>query len=405
MSSDILFKKKMSYFNPESKVWEAPKVSYPFTLDTFMGDEILKKLKETPKRVVQIFHDESTELTCDELSLKSIRVAQNLTKFGVKADDVVGIICSHSHQLTFLLTACILIGAPVNPLDLFLSKYDIKHMFRQTVPKIVVCDLKVSQKVQEALNELNSEAKIFVMKEEMADGASSFSALTVLTRIEADFIAPKFNTSADEKILAILPSSGTTGLSKGVILTHAQCLMWTPLLDLASSSASRSLGFSPFFWGSGFYPHMLLAFTRNKTCILTCQDFSIEALTDIVQKHKVTHLTAPPSQLTSILNSEFVNSDHKCLKTINCTGSIVSESLRQKFLKHFPDKDMAITYGMTEVGVATTSPGDYKEKLAVGSIIFVNVSVKIVNENDQKLGIGEVGEIYALPPRKFRVRQ
>lgn len=57
----------MIKFNAETKIWESQKFPYPFSMDTFMGEKLLESLEKTPKRVVQVFHEENYELTCDEL--------------------------------------------------------------------------------------------------------------------------------------------------------------------------------------------------------------------------------------------------------------------------------------------------------------------------------------------------
>lgn len=199
----------MSKFNLDSKIWEGMKVPYP--MDTFFGEAILKKLKETSSRVCQINVDDDYELTCDELRIKSVRVAQNLTKLEIRSGDVVGIICRHTHELTMLLYGCVLIGAPVNPLDLSFTKNDIKHMFGQTKPKLVVCDSDQVAKVREALIELDNDARIYSIPYGESKQELKFSELLTPTGREEEFVYPKFNQPAEEKLLAIMCSSGTTG--------------------------------------------------------------------------------------------------------------------------------------------------------------------------------------------------
>lgn len=202
----------MIKYNKLSKIWEGADFPYPLPLDTFIGGTILDKLKETPNRVALINHDTNYELTCGELRVSSVRVAQNLTKLGIKADDVVGVICSHSELLSFLLTGCILIGAPVNPLDSSFSVSVIKHLFSQTRPKLVVCDNEMLERVEEALKELKNDAKVIVIDHEGV--ADTFHKLLTPTGTEDDFVAPKFKQNAEDKIAGILCSSGTTGPPK-----------------------------------------------------------------------------------------------------------------------------------------------------------------------------------------------
>lgn len=382
----------MTKFNSEAKFWESTKTSCPYSLDTFLGDEILRRLKETPDRVAQIFHDENREVTYKELRIASVCIAQNLIKFGIKTDDVVGVICRNSNEITFFLTACLLIGAPINPLDHSFTKDDIKHLFAQTQPKIVICDIEVVEKTQKALQELKLNSEIFVTAKKTTGGLRNIFEFMISTGTEEDFVAPKFDKKVDEKLSAILCSSGSTGLSKGVKVTHAFMLAFTG--KRKSDLTTRSITFSPIYWATGFHPIIFKAFDLNDTRIITDKPFSVETLKEMVEKYELTHLVVPPTHLNAILCSDFESTcNHNSLKSITVLGSIASEALRKKFSETFPEKNLTVAYGMTELLISITLPGEYKEPYSVGSLFLANLMMKVVDDDGNRLGIGETGEI------------
>jgi 4-coumarate--CoA ligase len=392
----------MANFNPETNLWESVKIPYPHPMDTYLGEEILKRLKETPEHITQIFHEENSTMTFNDLRISSVCVAQNLIKSGLKADDVVAVICRNSNDLTFLLTACILVGAPVNPLDVSLSREDLVYLFGQMMPKFVVCDLDALETVEKTLKELNLEANVFVTSKEGKGEAKSFYDLLTPTGTEDDFVAPKFDKPANEKIAAIICSSGTTGKPKGVKIVHSHMLAWSNFYK--HLPPSTSLIFSPVFWATGFYPHVLKAFKPTDIFIMSNRSFNVDYLAEVVEEYRVTHLTVPPMQLISILQSNFAETcNHKSLKTIICIGSLVSESLRKKFHETFPDKDLSIGYGMTEVSVCMSAPGEFMKSLSVGTLFVPNIAMKITDENGKRLGIDEEGEIGIKPTFEFLV--
>jgi 4-coumarate--CoA ligase len=392
----------MAKFNADLKVWESQKVPYPYSMDTYLGEEIIKRLKETPNHITQIFHEENSKMTFDDLRISSVRIAQNLIKLGLKPDEVVGVICNNSNEVTFLLTACILVGAPINPLDVSFSQEDFVYLFGQMLPKFVVCDLEVLKTVKAALKELKLDANIFVTSRQKFDEVQSFFDLLIPTGIENEFTTLKFDKPADEKIAAVLCSSGTTGRPKGVKITHAHMLAWSNMYK--HLPVSNSLIFSPIFWATGFYPHVLKAFKPNDMHIMSDKKFSVDALIEIVEKYQLTHLTVPPMQLIAILQSNFAQTcKHENLKTVICIGSLVSESLRKKFSETFPDKNLAIGYGMTEISVCMSGPGEFMKNLSVGSFFVSNIVMKIVDEYGQRLSVGEEGEICVKPNFKFFV--
>lgn len=156
---------KMATFDSSTKIWEGPKISHQFNLHTSIGGEVLKKLAETPQRILHICHDEEISMTCEATRIASIRVAQNLTRLGIKKGDVIGFMCTNSIKLPELIYGCFLIGAPVNPLDIGFKKDDIKHMFEVTIPKLVFCDSAVYETVKLSLDEINSNATIITLRE------------------------------------------------------------------------------------------------------------------------------------------------------------------------------------------------------------------------------------------------
>lgn len=201
---------KFATFDRDTKVWTGNVGNYKFPMDTYIGEKLLKALDKTPDRVIQINHEQRKELLCKDLKVSSIRVAQNLQKLGIEAEDVVGFNCKNSHNVNALVYGCVLIGAVVNPLHVSFTKDGIKQMFGQTKPKIVFCDLEVYKVTKEALTELENDAKIFVLLGKI-EGVSAAKELLARTGIEGSFVPPKFDQPADKKLLGILCSSGTTG--------------------------------------------------------------------------------------------------------------------------------------------------------------------------------------------------
>lgn len=176
-----------SVFNKDLKIWEGPKEPYDFDSDTSIGVELLKSLKATPERILHICHDDDSSMTCEQTRLASIRIAQNLTNLGFKQGDVFGFICRNGTQLPAAIYSAILIGAPINPLDVAFKKEDIVQMFTQTQPKLIFCDSDVYEKTKLALNELENKATIITLRDKI-DGVSHIEDLLISTGNEHEFV-------------------------------------------------------------------------------------------------------------------------------------------------------------------------------------------------------------------------
>lgn len=174
-------------FNPETKVWDGPRVSYDFASDTSIGSEILKSFSQTPDRILHLCDDDGIEMTCEMTRQSSVRIAQSLMNLGFKPGDVSGFICRNGTQLPSAIYACILIGSPINPLDVAFKKEDIVQMFAQTEPKLVFCDADVYATVKLALNELENEAMIITLRDRI-DGAKHIEEFLSSTGNEHEFV-------------------------------------------------------------------------------------------------------------------------------------------------------------------------------------------------------------------------
>jgi 4-coumarate--CoA ligase len=202
-----------SSFDPETKIWSGIKIPYSFPMDLMIGDLLLASLLKTPERVLQISKSDDKAITCDEMRISMIRVAQNLAKIGIKEDDVVGIIVPQSHFTTSIIYGCIALGALINPLHPAMSETDISGVFAQTRPKIIICQPDAISKVQRALKDVDFNYRIYSTstKSSLFLKAQNFIKPT---GYEDSFKLPKFSKLANEKNFAILCSSGTTGMPK-----------------------------------------------------------------------------------------------------------------------------------------------------------------------------------------------
>lgn len=398
----------MATFDPKTKLWEARKIPYPYSMDVYLGEVILKTCNETPDRIIQIHHEKKESLTCRELKESSINVAENLLALGIKADDIIGIICQNSNFLTCFLTGSVLMGAIIHPLDHSLSADNISELYSQSKPKMIICDPEMVDTLKDALEKMKIDPLILITSELFMDGTEideRFIAFNLLKPISGNhdgFIAPKFDKPADQKLLAILCSSGITGLQKNVCVSHATCLRFD--FKTYPKPPSKPLTFSSAYWSSGFFLQMFASFYTNDVRIWSSDDFNIYKLIEIVEDHKITGINLAPSSLAAILQSkQFLSSNHECLKTFVVIGSMFSESLRNKFRKTFPDKILLTGYGLTEIFISLSKPGEVYNGITVGSMITPNLCLKIVNEHGESVNPGERGEIRVKMQFKFLV--
>lgn len=182
----------------------------------------------------------------------------------------------------------------------------------------------------------------------------------------------------------IMFSSGTTGPPKAIPLSHASLVY--QFQDLHLPQCGPILCFSSLFWFSGIV-NLLMATLSNIPRVVVRQQFNAKLCLDVIKKHQVQLMICPPSQPMLMLHEKAdLTEDLKSLKMILCGGSAVPDSL----VKRFPVL-IAGGYGLTEACGGVTSAG----QLANG------VVVKIIDEEGNKLGVEERGEICIKPRFPF----
>jgi 4-coumarate--CoA ligase len=376
-----------SKFNAETKVWEGIKVPYPVPFDVHLSELVIKELEKNPNRVIQISYDDESEMTGKELRLKIVRIAQNLKKIGIKDEDVVGVVCENSIDLMAYVNGVLQLGAIVNAMSVDHSHEDLLNMFRDTQPKLVLCDAKAFGKIKSVLNELKLASLIYTTYGEI-DEALSARDLMQPTGNEENYKITKFNDPTN-KILSILPSSGTTGPLKGVCMSQSFFLKF---MSLSTDQDIRSLSFSAIFWGSAFSSLLLCPIT-SETRIVTRKPFTPELFIEMARKYKATNLLMNPPKLTLLLNSPLMKTfDVTNIKVVLSLGGIVSTELRKKVKEYFPKAYFLIFYGLTEASCAMTFPGQPIDDLTVG-FVAPNHTMKVCDDNGNPLEAGETGEI------------
>lgn len=399
-----IFDSRMTTFDEINKIWKAPSASYPRPLDNYFGEELLAFLKESPDSILQISHDEKYSMTRREARELTINVARNLMKLSVKPNDVIGVICRNSKYLPVILYGCIVVGAPINPLDNSFDSEHIKHVFGQTKPTLVFCDPEVYQTTKMVLDELGNEAKVFTLREEITD----VPFVTELLQSSDDdeesvFVAPKFDEPADQKLLAIICTSGSTGLPKGTIKTHANFLNFSKAITIPTPH--KTLNFTPIYWTTGFIATIFAPLRLTECMVQTTRLFSLELLKELVEEYQVSTVFLSSHHLHVFIDSPLSDTiDFSSVKMLYSGGGMISGKVRQKLRKKFPKTLFMSAYAMTEISVCLLTPGKvYKHEATSGSL-QANVQVKIVDDDGNKLGVGERGEILVKSLFPFSVR-
>jgi acyl-CoA synthetase (AMP-forming)/AMP-acid ligase II len=306
--------------------------------------------------------------TYAELVARVDAVAASLQARGIGKGDVVALVGPNSAEWAITYHAVLRAGAVVTPMNPLLTPDEIERQRTDSGAKLMIDD-----------------ARSIV---EAADPGSKPDPVDV-----------------DAEEVAVLPySSGTTGLMKGVMLTHRNLVAnlaqaWTSMPVTAEDTL---VGVLPFFHSYGQTVVLNLGLANGAT-IVTMPRFDLERLLEIIERHRVTWLhIAPPVVLALATAPEVERRDTSTLKMVISGAAPLDADLAGRAEERI-GAPIRQGYGMTELSpvshksrfadVAATPPG------SVGPLV-PNTEARLVDpETGEDVAEGEEGEIWIRGPQ------
>jgi long-chain acyl-CoA synthetase len=359
-----------------------------------LGDVPRKGATVCPEKVALVF--EGLRITYREMNDRANRLANALIGLGSKKGDRLTILSENTHKYMEVYFAAAKAGMSVTPLNFRLSDNELIHIVNDS-NSVVYFVGDGYEKRSQALRERLFDIRTWIALDNRADGYLSYEDLI------RDASAAEPQIGVDEDDIAILMyTGGTTGLPKGVMLSHR---------NLLSSAYGQIIGFTftrheitcyilPLFHIS-LWPVLCVLMVGGTVVIVRRPDLPVVLRT--IQNERCTHIVLVPTLLSWILDLPNVNEfDLSSLRIITYAGSPMPPEILKRCIEKFGNI-FSQGYGLTEAAPLVTilQPEDHyfegpKAKLlkSVGKE-GSTVEVRVADENDNPIRPGEVGEILA----------
>lgn len=358
------------------------------------NDWLTKRERYTPKKEAVIDSSGGERYTYRRLNDMANNLASYLQReHELKAGDRLAVISKNSVPYLVLFFACAKLGVVLVPLNYRLPKAGLKELVEDANPRMLVFSEEFGETVKD-INEEVGRASLLAL-----DGGSGALA----SIMDKEYPTPLIYEADASDIAMILYTSGTTGKSKGAMISWRQ-IHWNSLnteISLGLTDRDSSFVNTPFYHTGGW--HVLLTPLIHHGGKLVFQpEFEAADCNRLIEEEEISILFGIPTMLRMMMEQpNFDEADFGSLRYAICGG----ESCPIPVINRYKEKDVPIRqgYGLTEAGPNCYSLPAEDAIRKKGSVGFPNfhIGVKIVDDQNKEVPQGEVGELLMKGPHVF----
>jgi acyl-CoA synthetase (AMP-forming)/AMP-acid ligase II len=359
---------------------------------------ILEHAPQFATRPALIDGKTGTAITYQQLVEAVDRTAAGLSARGFRQGDVFAVHCSNAPEYAVIFLAAAKLGGIATMVSPLFNEAELTVQLKDSGANYLLTDPELIETALEAARAVDLR-EVFVLGEsDDVDDATSFSDLQT-----HEGPPPSVEIDPRADIVALPYSSGTTGLPKGVMLTHYNLVAMLRQLETAAvlHSGDRVICVVPCYHVYGFHAVVNLALRTGAT-VVTLPRFDLEEFLRTLQDYEINIVPVVPPIVLALARTPLLERfDLSKLQTLHCGAAPLSVEVAREACERLGVR-ISYGYGMTELSPLShlTYAESGEDKPASAGYCLPNTTCKIVGvESRTERGPGEEGEVCVRGPQ------
>lgn len=356
-----------------------------------LADQNIEKFGEVPKLVF-----ENREFTNRQLIQSSNQLAHGLKELGIQPEDRVVVLMLNSPDVLVCYQGILRAGAIIIPVIFLLGPKEIAHILRNSEAKAIITSAAFLDNINQAREGIDTLKHVIIVEDQAVPGVKTLSEITDGQPETATDV-----TIDDDENAVILYTSGTTGVPKGVMLSHRNLYsnaVSSYKLDPDRSPDDVGLFVLPLSHSFGLTMMNVGFMYANKSVMIPW--FDLETSCRLIEQHKIVGFAGVPAIFSMFLNTPEITEKYDLSSLRECASG--SAPLPVEVLRGFEQKfncEIYEGYGLSEASpvVSAHYRGRERKPGSIGQPL-PDVAVKTVDPEGKEVSVNTVGELIVRGP-------